>query len=78
MRPDMTLADAMSLFAHWTFDRKYEDWDTRKPSERLVPTADERVKYPFRPELGDRRTYAERHGLNAKPERKGLLGTQKP
>lgn len=77
INPTIELDEALSLYKNWLFEKKYARWEKDKDPERLVPTADERVKYPFRPELGDRRTYAERHGLAATVERKGLLGTRK-
>lgn len=76
IRPDFTVEEAMDMYRHYEFDKKYATWDRKKPPERLVPTADDRVKYPFRPELGDRTTYGERQAKK-EPARAGLHGHRK-
>jgi hypothetical protein len=74
--PDLPVEESISRAKTLIFEGKYDDWEKKQDPKRLVPTADERVKYPFRPELGNRQTYGDRHGIKA-VERKGLLGTRK-
>lgn len=48
-RPAMSLLEAYDQKRHHDFDRFYENWDATHDPRRLVPTAEDHVRFPFRP-----------------------------
>lgn len=74
--PEYDLDEAISISKHCKFEKKYKKYEKTADPKRLVPTAEDRVKYPFRPELGNRAKYGERDSAKAET-RAGLHGRNK-